>query len=452
MVTDRRRKGRVIPNFYFFLKKIDDLFMSFDRPCHGATGAAPPSSLPSNQCPSRMEKGSRRELHSSSTDSRSRSRSARSRSRSRTRRGPRIDRSKSNSHSSRTGVGPTDRSRSRRSRESLPPDRSERRFERRHWGGGDQKTMPPPIYPSSSASECTVRTRAEGGRNNDDGETATRRTAAATEGTAPARGSTTLAKDVEEVEGGDLDWEGRKILRRLFDANYVSIELFCLVCFCVCVCVRTGKKDNRYLQNKKNPCIENMSLFSCSFIFVLAQEAAFSPHLSPVGPAAEEPARGRFQKKVEATTAAPGPTEGRPAAAEPPPRRSVLSKDSFDAVLVCQRVDQRLKKEIYEAHLEPVEQGGASAAAVVVLGEHLVGINVGLTNVLLVYRDVKKATIQADRHSPSSPEEEKRIVAGGAKVEGGKAVALGKNVPASRCFGLYRLKQETVINVLTTTP
>ncbi len=40
-----------------------------------------------------------------------------------------------------------------------------------------------------------------------------------------------------------------------------------------------------------------MSLFSCSFIFVLAQEAAFFPHLSPVGPAAEEPARGRFQKK-----------------------------------------------------------------------------------------------------------------------------------------------------------
>ncbi len=128
------------------------------------------------------------------------------------------------------------------------------------------------------------------------------------------------------------------------------------------------------------------------------------------------------------------------------------SKDSFDAVLVCQRVDQRLKKEISEAHLEPVEQGGASAAAVVVLGEHLVGINVGLTNVLLVYRDVKNATIQADRHSPSSPEEEKRIVAGGAKVEGGKAVALGKTVPASRCFGMYRLKQETVINVLTTTP
>ncbi len=106
-----------------------------------------------------MERGSRRDLHFSSTDSRSRSRSARSRSKS-----------KSMSRSSRTGVGPTDRSRSRHSRESLPPDRSERRSERRHWGGGDQKTMPPPIYPSSSASACTVRTRVEGGRNNDAGD------------------------------------------------------------------------------------------------------------------------------------------------------------------------------------------------------------------------------------------------------------------------------------------
>ncbi len=103
--------------------------MSFDRPCHGATGAAPPSSLPSNQCPSRMEKGSRRELHSSSTDSRRRSRSARPRSR--TRGGPRIDRSKSNSPSSSTGEGPTDRSRSRHSRGGLPSNRSERRSERR---------------------------------------------------------------------------------------------------------------------------------------------------------------------------------------------------------------------------------------------------------------------------------------------------------------------------------